>query len=211
MSTSNSLLGVMRAEAMCWLRFARELPAICSGVKITTHREWAPWSPAVLGCDEKLATQIEVFCDMSSLRDDLLGRGALFSTYVSAQRSGDLTISRRMPNYVYYMVSSDIAVQASEEIRTLFPQAGVLVFRPEMDVQPGRNVEIVRGASLLHEAEPGPHLMLEVMARACTELCDVKTSLAKLYEEIDAALGPQERKKRGPNKKKPKQIVLDIF
>lgn len=171
----------LKAEALCWLRYGKRLPAVCTEVRVAHG-----WLPDVLGCSPDSVVEVEVKISKTDLRRDQNDKKAKFWRYQNLEASGH-QYTNRIPNYFYYMVPESLRETALEVVKDGFQRAGVLVYRPQ-NLLDGRNLEIVKAAQKLHNQKPTASFLHEVFLRTSSELCGTRVALLKLRREVDQML-----------------------
>lgn len=141
--------------------------------------------PDVLGAGPTSTVEVEVKVSRADFRKDFDNKKAKFWMYQNAE-SGNYT--NRIPNYLYYFVPEDLAEFGQKVLDEKFPRAGLLVYRPELKLLPGRNLEISRSAKKLHPNPPSRTFLHEVFLRTSSELCGVRSALVELRKRFDAAV-----------------------
>lgn len=168
----------LKAEGLCWLRFGKRLPAVCTEATV------GPGCLAdIIGCSESQVIEVETKISRNDFRNDFINKSAKFWLY---QQCGNRT--NRIPNYMFYLVPENLREYGLEVLKEQFASAGLLVYRPDLDLAPGRNLEIARGATRLHGNRPTPQFIHEVFLRTSSELAGSKLALAKLNREIEQML-----------------------
>lgn len=171
----------LKAEAMAWLRFGKRMSAVCTELKVYG----GSWIPDVIGASPTSVVEIEVKLSRADLRTDFVSKSSKLFRY---QKAEETQASNRVPNYFHYMVPAELRDYAVEVVKERLPQAGVLVYRPDFEVLPGRNVEVARAAQRLHPAAPSPTFLHEVFLRTTSELVGARVALVQLRRELDAML-----------------------
>jgi hypothetical protein len=164
----------LKAEALGWLRYGKRMTAIC------TELQLPGWSPDVIGCSPTSVVEVEIKVSKQDFKADFLNKTAKFWRYKDPQG-----LSNRIPNYFFYLVPETLAATGLNIVKEGFPKAGLLAYKPDMNVIPGRNIDIIKGAERLHDESPSPQFIHEVLLRATSELCGKSWALVKLQKEVD--------------------------
>jgi hypothetical protein len=137
----------------------------------------------VVGCNDSQVVEVEVKISRSDFRNDFINKAAKFWMY---QECG--TKTHRIPNYMFYLVPENLREYGLQVLKEQFPAAGLLVYRPDLNIGPGNNIEIARGSTKLHTNRPTPQFIHEVFMRTSSELAGSKLALAKLNREVEQML-----------------------
>jgi len=156
----------IKAEALCWLRYGKRLPIVCTEV--------GNWYADVLGLSKTMSVEVETKISRSDLRAEFARKKAKHHLYQNA--SGNLA---SVPNYLYFLVPASLKADALEIVVPANPKAGIAVFNGQ-DALGGRNVEVIKPAQKLHANKPPVRLIRTAMLRMSSELCGVWLSNEKL-------------------------------
>ena len=170
----------MKAEALAWLRFGKRMQAVCTELKVYG----GSWIPDVIGASPTAVVEVEVKISINDLRRDF-GKAAKLFRY---QKAEETQATSRVPNYFYYMVPLELRDAAHDVIKENLPQAGLIVWRPDFHVLPGKNLEIVKAAARLHTQPPSQTFLHEVFLRTSSELASARVAMVSLQNEVEQML-----------------------
>lgn len=161
----------MKVEALCWLRFERHLPYVCTEV--------GPWNADVLGMNNRFSVEVEVKTSKADLRRE-------FSTKKSKHFLYNNADGGTPPNYFYFMVPKDIAEYAVELVKSMAPKAGVAVYDPDNlgFHRHGSMTYVAKPPVRLHKEWPTDALKHTVLNRMSSELCARYVVHRKYMEQV---------------------------
>lgn len=171
----------LKAETMAWLRYVKRMQAVC------TELQSLHGNPDVVGVSPNTFIEVEVKVTLKDLMADFANKKTKMWRYLETAR-GNEHLSNKVPNYFFYMVTEAMAERALDIIREKFPKAGVIVYRPELGLLPGRNNEVIRGAEKLHSSLPTAQFLHEVFLRTSSELCGLRVAQVALESEVSKML-----------------------
>jgi hypothetical protein len=176
---------ILKTEALCWLRFGKKLPYICT--------EGGYWSSDVLGVNKEFSVEVEVKISVADLKREFVTKTAkhhLFANAASAARP-----PRGTPNYFYFYVPKEMEQAALEIVKEKAPKAGLAVYEPHGWLMDGKKTSVVHRPTKLHDDKPTPHFIDVVVRRMGSELCgrytlqqrflaELGTNVRKLYDAL---------------------------
>lgn len=163
---------VLKAEAMCWLRYGKRMPMVC------TEAGSVDWPADVLALSATQATEVEVKISKSDLLADFSNKTAKHHAYKDAnERSVSTTW---VPNYFYFLVPEELGVEACQIVSKEQPKAGVLMYARHLGRRDGERIAILKQADKLHNAKPSPKMRKAALMRMSSEICRNKLTFAKL-------------------------------
>lgn len=148
----------LHTEALCWLRFGKRMPIVCTEV--------GPWHADVLGISDKMVVEVEIKKSRSDLRRDFSDKKTKHWTYANAEQYP----GRFVPNYLYYYVPPTLKDYALEVIAREAPKAGLAV-QTDTEFLDGKNTEIVKKPTKLRSTPPSPAFLRVAIMRMSSELC----------------------------------------
>jgi len=150
----------LKIEAMCWLRYGRRMPIVCS--------EAGRWNADVLGVSPNQCIEVEVKLSKSDLNAEFRYKAAKHFLYANAETSGRLAF---VPNQFYFMVPAILAQVAQEIVAAQAPKAGIIEYQPDNNLLDGRNCVVIKPAEKLKDGKPSRALIRVAMMRMSSELC----------------------------------------
>lgn len=171
----------LKAETMAWLRYVKRMQAVC------TELQSLHGNPDVVGVSPNTFIEVEVKVSLRDLMADFANKKTKMWFYQETAK-GNENLSNKVPNYFFYMVTEAMAERALDIVREKFPKAGVIVYKPELGLLPGRNNEVLRGGEKLHSALPTAQFLHEVFLRTSSELCGLRVAQIALESEINKML-----------------------
>lgn len=147
----------LHTEAICWLRFGKRMPIVCTEV--------GPWHADVLGVGDKMVIEVEIKKTRSDLRADFRNKKTKHWVYAHAEENP----GRFVPNYLYYYVPESLRAYALEVVAAEAPKAGVAV-QTETEYLDGRNVEIAKKPQRLRAGPPSQVMIRTAIQRMSSEL-----------------------------------------
>jgi hypothetical protein len=164
----------LHTEALCWLRFGKRLPIVCTEV--------GPWHADVLGISDKMVVEVEIKKSKSDLRADFRNKKTKHFTYSEAEKFP----GQFVPNYLYYYVPQGLKEYALKVIAEEAPKAGLAV-QMETNYLDGRNTEIVKKPIRLRATPPAPGFVRMAMQRMSSELCGRHVVYDELVSRITSS------------------------
>lgn len=152
-------------EALCWLRFGKRLPYICT--------EGGHWNADVLGMNDKFSVEVEIKVSKADLKRDFTSKSGKHYLYDNA----GISPSRQVPNYFYFYVPPELEKDALLILGEKQSKAGLAVYDFETLVVPsatmaaGKRTRIARRPTKLHDNEPSEQFKNTVLMRMGSELC----------------------------------------
>lgn len=171
----------LKVEALCWLRFTKHLPYVCTEV--------GPWSADVVGMNSKFSVEVEVKTSKADLRREFSTKKAKHYLYANADGEAGLSTP---PNYFYFLVPKDLQEYACETVAQLAPKAGVAVYDPDgLGLhRDGDKTFVARAPTRLHAKPPGDEFKRTMLKRMGSELCaryvTHRKYLAEVVEKLQA-------------------------
>lgn len=164
----------IETEALCWLRYVKRMPLVCT-------EAGPPWHPDVVGLSKSLCIEIEIKKSRADMLAEFRNKDK-HAVYLAGGRSG-------VPNFYYFLVPQRLEKDAVEIVGEKFPKAGVAVLadaeRQELD---GRNIYIARKPTRLHDLPPSERFFDLAVARATSELCGMHIANDHLGQTVDTIL-----------------------
>jgi hypothetical protein len=172
----------LHAEAMCWLRFGKRMPIVCTEV--------GPWNADILGLSDTMSIEVEIKQSRSDLLAEFRNKKAKHHQYANADQGPAAFV----PNYFYFFVPEHLAEGTVKTVSELMPKAGIAVMT-ETNYLDGRNVRIAKKAQKLRDAPPRKGFIHTAMLRMSSELCgtilanhriasEISHNVSKLREEL---------------------------
>ncbi len=152
---------VLKNEAMCWLRYGKRMPIVCT--------EAGRWNADVLGVSPSECIEVEVKVSKADLRNEFINKSGKHFLYANA--TSNLTF---VPNRFYFMLPSSLQDTALAIINEKAPKAGLIVYLPEGNLLDGRNCAVVKPAEKLRDGKPSRRVIRVAMMRMSSELCGTK-------------------------------------
>lgn len=146
----------LKLEIMCWLRYGRRMPIVC-----TEFAGYSQWIADVFAVNETLAVEVEVKVSRGDLRREFDANGKL------AKHLHYKAVP--IPNTFYLAVPSDLVSEAVELVEKHAPKYGVVEVT-ETSNGYGRNSEVRRRAQKLHNNPPSHRLAWAAIQRMSSEL-----------------------------------------
>lgn len=165
----------LHTEALCWLRFGRRLPVVCT--------EAGPWNADVLGLSSTTAIEVEVKRSKSDLMAEFRNKKAKHFLYANAETRP----APFVPNHFYFYVPAAMGEYTVKTVEELCPKAGVAV-QLDTNLLDGRNTDIIRKATKLHGAAPSPRFLRTAVMRMSSELCSRHVAVDQSMAQVQAAL-----------------------
>ena len=166
-----SSLYSLKTEALCWLRYGKRMPIVCT--------EAGRWSADVLGIGPTMSIEVEVKASLSDLKRDFKNKYAKHWSYDNATPE----TATWVPNYFYFFVPESMAEAAASVLAESGPKIGLCV-RTETDLLAGRNIRIFRKPRQLWAGKPSPKLVKAACARMSSELCGSKLTLEQIRNQL---------------------------
>lgn len=169
----------IKAEAMAWLRYGKRMTAVCTEVR---HGYYVM---DVLGCNAQASIEVEVKTSKADFKKDFDNKAPKFFMYESADSTQH---TAKVPNQIYYAVPENLKEYGLALLEERFPKAGLVVYRPELELLAGKNLELVRSARKLHGKAPARVFLHDVFLRTSSELCGARLALVDLRKKLDKTL-----------------------
>lgn len=178
----------LHTEALCWLRFGKRMPIVCT--------EAGGWQADVLGMSKKVVYEIEIKKSISDLRADFSGKPHKHFVYGNAENFDARSRAGYVPNYFYFFLDQEIADKAAKIIDEKMPRAGLVVRSYPAESRyglGGRNIVVRKRAQKLHSRPPSPGFMNAALMRMATEVCTARlmtdaTQRDKAHRALNAVL-----------------------
>ncbi len=148
----------LHTEAMCWLRFGKRMPIVCTEV--------GPWHADVIGVSSKMAIEVEIKKSKSDLQAEFRNKKAKHFYYANADKG----TASFVPNYFYFYVPEALGEYTVKVIEELCPKAGVAV-QTDTTYMDGKNTTVIRKPTRLRVDPPRPGFVRTAMMRMSSELC----------------------------------------
>jgi hypothetical protein len=190
----------MEVEALCWLRFGKKLPLVCT--------EGGYWNADVIGMNDEFSIEIEIKRSKQDFKRDFSTKLAKHYLYNNAEDAP----SRQTPNYFYFYVPASLEEAALEILKEQNSKAGLAVYSPVPRALDGRHTYVSKRATKLHDKPPSPGFRKTVLQRMGSELCgryianrdlqvQIAAQLAKLNQDLintfkDLSLTPDYEEER---------------
>ena len=155
---------------MCWLRYGKRLPIVCTEV--------GRWNADVLGLCDTMSIEVEVKVSKADLLREFTTKKDKHFFYANATDE-----QHHVPNYFYFFVPEALVADVSTIVAERAPKAG-LASHTETGLLPGNNVRIVRKATRLRNGRPAPRLIRTALARMSSELCGSKQLIQQCRTQI---------------------------
>lgn len=160
----------IHVEAMCWLRYGKRLPIVCTEVGF--------WNADVLGVSDKMSVEVEIKVSKADLLRDFTSKKQKHWVYANARDE-----QGNVPNYFYFFVPESLGEKAQAILEEKAPKVGLAV-HTETGLIDGRNVRILRKATKLRNGKPTPRLLQTALQRMSSELCGTKIIVDRLRGEL---------------------------
>jgi hypothetical protein len=160
----------LKTEALCWLRFSKQLPYIAT--EVVFHR-----NEDVLGMNEEYSVEVEVKVSLQDLKREFKTKEGKHYLYNNA--APGLSV----PNFFYFYLPQELEEKAVEIVAAEAPKAGVAIYDGARG-RDGKRTRIARRATRLHEGKPSRTVIKTLIARMGSELCLRHVLQRKIREEI---------------------------
>lgn len=157
----------LKTEALCWLRFAKQLDFVCTEVGV--------WNADVIGACQNYSIEVEVKVNRADLLSEFRNKKPKHTYYGF---DGNWT-----PNYFYFLVPKELGESTVETVKEKFPKAGVLAYALERG-RPGEHLVCLRRPTKLHGNKPSRSLLHAIKRRMGSELCGLHVALDKLKSNV---------------------------
>lgn len=164
----------LKAEAICWLRYGKRLPIVCTEV--------GNWNADILGVSRAASIEVETKVSRADLRAEFKNKTSKHLVY--QQTDGTL---KSVPNYLYFLVPAELKDDALEIVTAGNPKAGVAIYTGDTHLD-GRNVSVVKPPVRLHDTKPSARLIRTAMLRMSSELCGLWLTNERLRQHVDDEL-----------------------
>lgn len=164
----------LRTEAICWLRFGKRMPIVCTEV--------GAWHADVLGISPTEVVEIEIKTSRSDLRADFK-KTSKHSAYSNPEGISHLSI----PNYFYYFVPEALGEYAVEYLGERFPKAGVAQLE-DLGNRDGKNARVLKRAQKIHGDRPSRQTIETAIQRMSSELCGRHIAFDEMKDRVASAL-----------------------
>ena len=162
--------GPHHVEAICWLRYAKRLPIVCTEV--------GRWHADVIGLCDTMSIEVEVKTSKSDLLREFTTKKSKHWIYANATDEQD-----HIPNYFYFILPEALVADVAAIIEEKAPKAGIAA-HTETKFLAGNNIQVVRKATRLRKGAPSPRMIRTALARMSSELCGSKQLILECRNKI---------------------------
>lgn len=151
---------VLKAHALCWLRFNRKMPMVATEV--------GDWNADVLGVGDEFSVEVEVKVSKGDLMRELTSKAAKHFLYAAGAGG------RHVPNYFYFFVPEPLAESAVQLVNEKAPKFGVVAWSEPNAPSTRFSIQscrVAKKASTLHDKTPSAGLKRAILLRMGSELC----------------------------------------
>lgn len=169
MITSSANSGYLKTLALCWLRYGKKMPIVCT--------ECGSWNADVMGVSPTTAIEVETKISKNDLKAEFRNKTAKHFTYQNVKEGVSV------PNYFYILVPEclkDEAVAIASEGNS---KAGVITCEsgvPEWTFYDRSMISVAKKAQKLKDTPPSRRLIMSAMMRATSELCGTHLALRSM-------------------------------
>lgn len=182
----------LHTEALCWLRFAKRMPIVCT--------EGGKWNADVLGMNSKMSIEVEIKNSISDLRADFRNKAHKHYLYNVGDSNPNSGWTGSIPNFFYFLTPGELKDKALEIIKDKAPKAGLICrsFPALGKYGAGQdNIHIIKKPEKLHKDPPSRSLVHAAAMRMGSEIASMRLLIdtwndvpdkSKLFQSFHDAL-----------------------
>lgn len=167
----------LHTEALCWLRFGKRLPVVCT--------EAGNWNADVIGLNSAMCIEVEVKKSIADLRAEFKNKPHKHYVYANAGQLDRRTSSGYVPNYFYFFIPEELADKARPIVEEKAPKAGIAVRKHPARSPFGagkRNIYILKRPQKLHDRAPSAVFLRSAVMRMATQVCTFRLAADRMKE-----------------------------